>query len=109
MKTLIKFGTECPIVNENTGSGELGFKEYFRLLGRVWNIPVTQQFNNQEIDWKHTATYVVRHRLSWDGIDYAEVQGELYQIIAINMDSANLPTSYDQVTLKKTREGKYNG
>jgi hypothetical protein len=50
--------------------------------------------------------YAVRHRLDsfWDQISRARINGEYYEVIHINPDEKNSPTSYDLVTVKKVTD-----
>ncbi|MBA2915634.1 hypothetical protein HCN73_04640 [Lactobacillus crispatus] len=107
LTVLIKFGKPEMKLNEGTGNTEnTGIKVKFRTRGRRYSLPITQQFEHSDVNWRQTFVYVVHHRRDWSEVTYAEINGQMYQVTGINPDSANLPTSYDQVTLTRIVEGE---
>lgn len=75
-------------------------------LAIPYSLNTTQILQAQGLNLADQRMYAVRHRLDsfWYQITRAKINGELYEVIHINPDEKNSPTSYDLVTVKKVTE-----
>lgn len=75
-------------------------------LAIPYTLNTTQIIQAQGLNLADQRIYAVRHRLDsfWDQISRVKINGELYEVIHINPDEENSPTSYDLVTVKKVTE-----
>lgn len=71
-----------------------------------YTLNTTQIIQAQGLNLADQRIYAVRHRLDsfWDQISRAKIDGTLYEVIHINPDERNYPTSYDLVTVKQVNE-----
>ena len=55
LTVLIKFGKPETKLNEGTGNTEnTGIKVKFRTRGRRYSLPITQQFEHSDVNWRQT-------------------------------------------------------
>ena len=75
-------------------------------LAIPYTLNTTQIIQAQGLNLADQRIYAVRHRLDgfWDQISRAKIDGTLYEVIHINSDERNYPTSYDLVTVKQVNE-----
>lgn len=72
-------------------------------LAIPYSLNTTQIIQAQGLNLADQRMYAVRHRFDsfWDQISRARINEEEYEVIHINPDEKNSPTSYDLVTVKK--------
>ena len=95
---IISFGAYKAILNQNNMPVQK-FVPSFKCWAGAWQLSTTQLLQVAGMDKKFTDVYVVPHRINWDGITCAQINGSLYDVGTVAKDSFNSPTSYDLVTI----------
>ncbi len=103
LSKVIEFGTIETTQNQN-GMPVETFKAVFKTRGGVWTRTQNQKYQVLGTDLEHTVIYITRHRQNWDGTIQARVNHKVYQVIDVDFDSQNLPTSYDLITLSEVNK-----
>lgn len=73
-----------------------------------WSLTTSQMIQAQGTNLTDRRVYAVKHRDDrfWQKITQAKLYGKIYEVINVNPDPTNSPTSYDLVTLKEeTKHG----
>lgn len=103
----IDFGKESdePEYDQNDNP-KPSFLTVWTTLAIPYNLNTTQIIQAQGLNLADQRMYAVRHRPDtfWDQISRAKINGEKYEVIHINPDERNYPTSYDLVTVKKVTD-----
>lgn len=75
-------------------------------LGAPWSLSTNQMIQSQGLNLTNNKIYAVHHRPEqfWHDIDFAVINNIDYELVDINADTTNSPTSFDLITLKEVEK-----
>lgn len=103
--TPIKFGSDNKVLDQN-GIYKMTFKEQWITLSAPWSLSTNQMIQREGLNLTNTVIVAVHHRPNsfWQNIKKAQIDDVEYEVVDMNQDFNNLPTSADLITLKQVKK-----
>lgn len=100
---VIEFGSDGEVEYDANDRPISTFKTLWKTTAIPWSLTMPQMIQAQGANLTNQLIFAVRHRdvKFWQDVSLAKLSGVKYEVINVNPDSSNSPTSYDLITLKK--------